>query len=67
MNFFVLADAFLARGGVFLDVGANHGLLSFGLAGRHGEQGWRFQLIRAECQTGCCYCYESFFLSLDAM
>ena len=34
-DFFSLADAFLANGGVFLDVGANHGLLSFGLAGRH--------------------------------
>jgi FkbM family methyltransferase len=35
-DFFRLADAVLAKGGVFLDVGANHGLLSFGLAGRHG-------------------------------
>lgn len=32
---FRIADVFLARGGVFLDVGANHGLLSCGLAGRH--------------------------------
>jgi FkbM family methyltransferase len=31
-----LGDAFLADGGVCLDVGANHGLFSFGLAGRHG-------------------------------
>jgi FkbM family methyltransferase len=37
-DFFGLADAFLANGGVFLDVGANHGLLSFGLAGRHGKK-----------------------------
>jgi FkbM family methyltransferase len=34
-EFFALADAFLARGGVFMDVGANYGLLSCGLAGRH--------------------------------
>jgi FkbM family methyltransferase len=34
-EFFYLADAFLASGGAFLDVGANHGLLSFGLAHRH--------------------------------
>ena len=33
-----LADAFLSEGGVFLDVGANHGLVSFGLAGRHGDR-----------------------------
>jgi FkbM family methyltransferase len=32
-----LADAFLRDGGVFLDVGANHGLVSFGLAGKHGS------------------------------
>ena len=37
-DFFNLADAFLADGGVFLDAGANHGLLSFGLAGRHGDK-----------------------------
>lgn len=37
-DFFGLADAFLEQGGVFLDVGANHGLLSFGLAGRHGAK-----------------------------
>ena len=30
------ADALLADGGAYLDVGANFGLLSFGLAGRHG-------------------------------
>ena len=35
-DFFALADAFLARGGVFLDVGANFGLFSCGLAGKHG-------------------------------
>jgi FkbM family methyltransferase len=34
-DFFRIADAFLAGGGVFLDVGANHGLLSCGLAGCH--------------------------------
>src|SRR5262249_34834533 len=34
-EFFALADAFLAKGGVFMDVGANYGLLSCGLAGRH--------------------------------
>lgn len=37
-DFFILADAFLGEGGVFMDVGANHGLLSFGLAGRHGDK-----------------------------
>lgn len=37
-DFFSLADALLAKGGVFLDIGANHGLLSFGLAGRHGDK-----------------------------
>jgi len=31
-DFFRVADAFLRDGGEFLDVGANHGLLSFGLA-----------------------------------
>ncbi|HZZ89658.1 MAG TPA: FkbM family methyltransferase [Caulobacteraceae bacterium] len=31
-DFFRIADALLAEGGDFLDVGANHGLLSFGLA-----------------------------------
>jgi FkbM family methyltransferase len=35
-DFFSIADAILANGGTFFDVGANHGLLSFGLAGRHG-------------------------------
>lgn len=35
-DFFRLADAFLGEGGVMLDVGANHGLLSFGVAARHG-------------------------------
>ena len=35
-DFFQIADAILAGGGTFLDVGANYGLLSFGLAGRHG-------------------------------
>jgi FkbM family methyltransferase len=35
-DFFQIADALLAHGGAFIDGGANHGLLSFGLAGRHG-------------------------------
>ena len=35
-EFFALADALLDRGGVVLDAGANFGLLSCGLAGRHG-------------------------------
>jgi len=35
-DFFGIADRLFASGGTFLDVGANHGLLSFGLAGRHG-------------------------------
>jgi FkbM family methyltransferase len=33
-DFFRIADALLETGGEFLDVGANHGLLSFGLAGK---------------------------------
>lgn len=37
-EFFALADTFLSEGGVFLDVGANYGLLSCGLAGRHGSK-----------------------------
>jgi FkbM family methyltransferase len=37
-EFFAMADAFLGDGGVFLDVGANFGLLSCGLAGRHGAK-----------------------------
>ena len=35
-DFFPIADALLENGGTFFDVGANFGLLSFGLAGRHG-------------------------------
>jgi FkbM family methyltransferase len=35
-DFFTVADALLTDGGVCFDVGANYGLLSFGLAGRHG-------------------------------
>jgi FkbM family methyltransferase len=35
-DFFDIADQLLADGGTFFDVGANYGLLSFGLAGRHG-------------------------------
>ena len=35
-DFFSIADKLFAEGGTLLDVGANHGLLSFGLAGRHG-------------------------------
>jgi FkbM family methyltransferase len=34
-EFFAIADALLSSGGVFLDAGANFGLLSCGLAGRH--------------------------------
>jgi FkbM family methyltransferase len=37
-DFFAVADAVMASGGTFLDCGANHGLLSFGLAGRHGSK-----------------------------
>ena len=37
-DFFIVADAFMRAGGSFLDVGANYGLLSFGLAGRHGDR-----------------------------
>jgi FkbM family methyltransferase len=36
-DFFRIADTIYAGGGTFFDVGANYGLLSFGLAGRHGE------------------------------
>jgi len=43
-DFFALADAFLAEGGVFLDIGANYGLLSCGLAGRHANK-VRFHLF----------------------
>jgi FkbM family methyltransferase len=34
-EFFAIADSLLSSGGVFLDIGANFGLLSCGLAGRH--------------------------------
>jgi FkbM family methyltransferase len=37
-DFFRIADALLSNGGVFLDGGANYGLLSLGLAGRHGDR-----------------------------
>lgn len=37
-DFFRIADAVLADGGTFIDVGANHGLLSFGLAGRYADK-----------------------------
>ena len=37
-DFFRIADALLAGGGTFLDVGANFGLLSFGLARRHADR-----------------------------
>ena len=37
-DFFTMADAFLSNGGVFLDVGANFGLLTCGLAGKHGTK-----------------------------
>ena len=43
-DFFRIADALLGRGGTVLDVGANHGLLSFGLAGPHGAA-LRFHLF----------------------
>jgi FkbM family methyltransferase len=43
-DFFAVADAILVHGGTFFDVGANHGLLSFGLAGRHGDK-LRFHLF----------------------
>src|SRR5215472_10066155 len=43
-DFFRIADALLQDGGEFLDVGANHGLLSFGLA-RKLEQRVRFHLF----------------------
>lgn len=36
-DFFRIADALLARGGVYLDVGANYGLFTFGLAGKFGN------------------------------
>lgn len=36
-EFFDITDALLCRGGHFLDVGANHGLLSFGLASRWAD------------------------------
>jgi FkbM family methyltransferase len=37
-EFFAIADECLGNGGVFLDVGANFGLLSCGLAGRQGSK-----------------------------
>lgn len=37
-EFFAIADAFLSNGGVFFDLGANFGLLSCGIAGRHGAK-----------------------------
>jgi FkbM family methyltransferase len=43
-DFFRVADAVLERGGEFFDVGANYGLLSFGLAARHAER-VRFHLF----------------------
>lgn len=36
-DFFRIADTLLRDGGTFLDCGANHGLLSFGLAGKFGS------------------------------
>lgn len=42
-DFFRIADALLQDGGEFLDVGANHGLLSFGLAQKF--PGVRFHLF----------------------
>lgn len=43
-EFFAMADAFLGGSGIFLDLGANFGLLSCGLAGRHGNK-VRFHLF----------------------
>lgn len=43
-DFFRVADALLQEGGEFLDVGANHGLLSFGLARKHHDR-VRFHLF----------------------
>ena len=43
-DFFRIADALLQEGGEFLDVGANHGLLSFGLA-RKLDNRVRFHLF----------------------
>jgi FkbM family methyltransferase len=43
-DFFRIADALFESGGEFLDVGANHGLLSFGLA-RKFSQRVRFHLF----------------------
>ena len=43
-DFFRIADALLQDGGEFLDVGANHGLLSFGLARKLGQR-VRFHLF----------------------
>jgi FkbM family methyltransferase len=43
-DFFRIADALLAVGGEFLDVGANFGLLSFGLAPKHAAR-VRFHLF----------------------
>jgi FkbM family methyltransferase len=43
-DFFRIADALLAGGGDFLDVGANYGLLSFGLAARLADR-VRFHLF----------------------
>jgi FkbM family methyltransferase len=43
-DFFRIADALLEEGGEFLDVGANHGLLSFGLA-RKLDQRVKFHLF----------------------
>jgi FkbM family methyltransferase len=43
-DFFRIADQLLVRGGEFLDVGANFGLLSFGLAPKHAAH-VRFHLF----------------------
>ena len=66
-DFFRIADCLLAHGGTFLDVGANHGLFSFGLAGRQGavidfhlfERGTGFSVASIEQATpliGSCAC-----------
>jgi FkbM family methyltransferase len=46
-DFFRIADALLQEGGEFLDVGANHGLLSFGVARKLGQR-VRFHLFEPD-------------------
>jgi FkbM family methyltransferase len=49
-DFFRVADALLQEGGEFLDVGANHGLLSFGLARKLHDR-VRFHLFEPNPKT----------------